>query len=239
MKKIKKILKKMVCMILVSTMFVAIMPNPVIEIRVEAASAANKKAINSYKKILQKTKINWSESTYGKEVYKTKFLEFSCIDINKDGVKELLLYNPQSDHAIGWYSIYSYVNGKAKQIYLSGGELTFYPGRGLVKEVNIYPGSYNESYLSMDSNGKMYCRFSRAGVTDSATLDLIRQSNTKYYTEYVSKDSPVYFYSFKSNGKEVTYQEYKKVRKKSMKKSKKKKITYYSNTSENRKKYLK
>ena len=57
-------------------------------VSVEAASRKTKKnARNAYKKMLLKN-VKWSDGYYAR----SKELYFTCIDINKDGVKELILY---------------------------------------------------------------------------------------------------------------------------------------------------
>ena len=56
-------------------------------VNVEAASRKTKKnAMNAYKKMLLKN-VKWSNGYYAR----SKELYFTCIDINKDGVKELIL----------------------------------------------------------------------------------------------------------------------------------------------------
>ena len=81
-------------------------------VNVEAASRKTKKnAMNAYKKMLLKN-VKWSNGYYAR----SKELYFTCIDINKDGVKELILYYMDSPHAYGWNRIYTYTDGRVKSL---------------------------------------------------------------------------------------------------------------------------
>ena len=81
-------------------------------VNVEASSRKTKKnARNAYKKMLLKN-VKWSNGYYAR----SKELYFTCIDINKDGVKELILYYMDSPHAYGWNRIYTYTDGRVKSL---------------------------------------------------------------------------------------------------------------------------
>ena len=56
--------------------------------------------------------VKWSDGYYAR----SKELYFTCIDINKDGVKELILYYMDSPHAYGWNRIYTYTGGRVKSL---------------------------------------------------------------------------------------------------------------------------
>ena len=82
-------------------------------VNVEAASRKTKKnARNAYKKMLLKN-VKWSDGYYAR----SKELYFTCIDINKDGVKELILYYMDKE---GYISAMGYSTGKRVNSLLYG-----------------------------------------------------------------------------------------------------------------------
>ena len=86
-------------------------------VNVEAASRKTKKnARNAYKKILLKN-VKWSDGYYAR----SKELYFTYIDINKDGVKELILYymdypHIQVDVLNHWDNLPLYLSVQTKSI---------------------------------------------------------------------------------------------------------------------------
>ena len=101
-KSIKNVIKTL-CLIMTLLFLCQINVVPEIQgtVNVEAASRKTKKnAMNAYKKMLLKN-VKWSNGYYAR----SKELYFTCIDINKDGVKELILYYMDSPHAYGWNRI--------------------------------------------------------------------------------------------------------------------------------------
>lgn len=112
-KSIKNVIKTL-CLIMTLLFLCQINVVPEIQgtVNVEAASRKTKKnAMNAYKKMLLKN-VKWSNGYYAR----SKELYFTCIDINKDRVKELILYYMDSPHAYGWNRIYTYTDGRVKSL---------------------------------------------------------------------------------------------------------------------------
>ena len=80
---------------------------------VNAASAKkNRKALEAYQQFLSQSQIKWSKWTN----VPSSQVQFASADINKDGVKELILSYPQAAHMDGWHRIYTYTKGKVKSL---------------------------------------------------------------------------------------------------------------------------
>ena len=118
-------------------------------VNVEAASRKTKKnAMNAYKKMLLKN-VKWSNGYYAR----SKELYFTCIDINKDGVKELILYYMDSPHAYGWNRIYTYTGGRVKSL----GQFTsvsICTNKKYFTDSYMNAGTGREYFYQLGKNGK-------------------------------------------------------------------------------------
>ena len=116
----KKVSKKIGMMLLVIVMIMVGLPLDTTEV---AAKVTNQKAIKAYTKMLSKKYYKWekySGSAYKEyDVNKTQNYDFFCIDLNKDGVKELLVCNNIASYAEGYVKIFTYKNGKVKCLLTS------------------------------------------------------------------------------------------------------------------------
>lgn len=84
--------------------------NSILTLHVEAATK-NTNAKKAYSELLSKSTILWENK------YSTTKLNFSCIDINDDGISELIVKNEAASYSEGYYKIYAYISGKVKCIW--------------------------------------------------------------------------------------------------------------------------
>ena len=102
---------------IIACLFVASMLLPANAVSAEAASQ-NQKALKAYEKILSNPTYSWSSLS---NENKTKDYKFACEDLNGDGVKELILYNPTASYGSGYVKILMYVNNKVKLVSTNSG----------------------------------------------------------------------------------------------------------------------
>lgn len=193
-----------------------------------AKSSTNKKAVAAYSKMLSKKKIPWSEVPNAVSSSKIKF---ACKDINKDGVKDLVVYRTDGCEATGWYEIYTYVKGKVKSL-------------GHYDYIDIYP---NKNCFVHHNSGHGFGSERYYRITKSGTLKKLASYEfnigpkaPKGVGKTVKKTvdgMPRYLYDFQINGKKTTYSKcIKQIN--SLKKAAKDNLKYVKNTKANRKKYL-
>ena len=134
------------------------------------AKSKNSKACAAYKTLLSKKSMKWGYSKVS-----TSSLKFACQDINKDGIKDLVLYNSNATEADGgFYRVYTYAKGKAKRVG------TYYSLR-VCRNKNFF----SDSRAHMDNEHYNYYRLGKNGK--------------------VKKGIPFYYYNFKVNGKATSY----------------------------------
>lgn len=187
----------------------------------------NKKALAAYEKLLSKSTYKWSDMS---SENKTKNFSFCIVDVNKDGVKDLLLANDSACHASGYYKLLTYHKGKVKCV-LTGDNIGVYTKSGVVYTNFAGTGSYSAYYYKI-KNGK------------AIEVAACKGTDTKEYAKPKVKHKEgkgvyaIYYYSYTINGKEVSYKTYKKKMNKILKKAKESNLTYYDNTAENRAAYI-
>lgn len=190
--------------------------------------AKNKKALAAYEKLLSKPTYKWSSMS---SENMTKNFRFCIVDVNKDGVKDLLLANDSACHASGYYKLLTYHKGKVKCV-LTGDNIGVYKKRGVVYTNFAGTGSYSAYYYKI-KNGKAIEKAACKG-TDTKEYAKPKVKHKEGKGAYA-----IYYYSYTLNGKEVSYKTYKKKMKKLLKKSKESDLTYYDNTAQNRADYIK
>ena len=173
---------------------------------VQAASKA-KKAMAAYEKLLRDSD-NW-----------VGYTTFGLIDVNRDGIKELVVYDESTYSTI----LIGYVSGKTKQLgWCMRGEIKIYPKK---KIFALYDspeaGMYDRGYYKYD--GKK------------------AQSLAGYYVEYDGGGGKLINETYNVHGKNVSKKKYNKYIKslhlgKGISSSD---LKMHQNTKENRKSYLK
>lgn len=208
--------------LLIAASLVAIAPQPA------HAASANTKACKAYSKILSKKTMKWGT---GRTV-STKQLKFACQDINKDGVKDLVVYNPDAISWEGYYRIYTYKKGKAK---LAGAfsSLRVCRNKNFFRDTRSYTGGATVyGYYRLGKNGKI------KELASYATQSMDEPDAKIAKVKWASGDVPVYYYDCKVNGKSASYSKCM-AKIKSLKKGSKDTLKYRTNTAKNRAKYLK
>lgn len=171
----------------------------------------------------------WAESP---GAVSTKKVKFACKDINKDGVKDLVVYRTDGCEATQWYEVYTYANGKVKSL-------------GIYDYLNVYP---SKNYFLHSNSGHGYVNYRYYRLTKKGTLKrfasydvLIALKAPKGVGKVVKKKidgMPSYLYGFTVGGKKASYSAcMKKI--KALEKGAKDNLKYVKNTKANRKKYLK
>lgn len=155
-------------------------------------------------------------------------LEFALIDINKDGVQEILVTGDGCYHTY----IYAYVNKKVKQVDSNfAGGYTFYPNKDLIFAATYHSGLSDELYSKFD--GK-----SVKNVTEKLGDDTYNAVTGKKKTKMSTPDcfAP---YRYTVKGKTVTKKYFNAYVKKMTKGAKEVKPKYHKATKRNISKYLK
>ena len=217
----RKRLKKIVSAVLVlAIMFTSL------NIQSAGADAAskNKKAIAAYKKVLLKKSNNdWAGNP--------KNYNFQCVDLNGDGVKEMVLQSSDVSAKSGM-CIYAYVNNKAKLVDMCEWISWYKKSKVLVFD-STWGGAYPITYYKLNKNGKLVEKASSEAV-DSSLYESVKNK-----VKHKDKKNDLYYYSCKINGKETSYKVYKKKFKQLTKGGKESQFKLKKNTAANRSKYLK
>ena len=82
-----------------------------------STASTNKKAVDAYRKILAKKTYSWDKYVPGAN--KTGNYLFACVDLNGDGIKELIIENPNACYAAGYVKIFTYVNNRIKCVTMN------------------------------------------------------------------------------------------------------------------------
>ena len=97
---------------------------------VEASTkSTNKKAVAAYRKMLSKSKLSW---TYGNRC-PAKYVKFYVKDINRDGIRELLLQYDHASHAEGMNRVYTYSGGRVKSLGIFN-VISYYSNRKVFRD---------------------------------------------------------------------------------------------------------
>lgn len=197
-------------------------------VNVEAASKKTKKnALKAYRKLLQRD-IRWDNDYYAR----SSEIDFKLIDINKDGVKELVLQYMSAPHMYGWNRIYTYAGGKVKSL-----------GQFTSVEICTNKKYFTDAYGNLGTSRNYYYRLGKNGkksrILEYKSADYkpygVSGSVTKKYID----GYPYYFYDCKVNGKRTSYNQCMKKRNSLRKGAKFSSSKFHKNTAANRKKYIK
>ena len=214
MKKIKKfILFSLLSLCLVSVGFVPTLNGANSSNIVNATSMTStaSSSIKAYKKFLKKNKYVYGPDKYYKMNY------FATIDLDKNGVKELIMIDKSNREV----TVYTYTNGKVK-----------YCGK-----------MYDRGIVYIDKNGRLARRFNNSGVKMNYYLTLNKKKQLSLVSYTYDKVEKKYY---KETGVVESSEDYnrskisKKTYNKAVKKSDfAKNVSKHLNNSSNRDKYLK
>ena len=214
MKKIKKfILFSLLSLCLVSVGFVPTLNGANSSNIVNATSMTStaSSSIKAYKKFLKKNKYVYGPDKYYKMNY------FATIDLDKNGVKELIMIDKSNREV----TVYTYTNGKVK-----------------------YCGNmYDRGIVYIDKNGRLARRFNNSGVKMNYYLTLNKKKQLSLVSYTYDKVEKKYY---KETGVVESSEDYnrskisKKTYNKAVKKSDfAKNVSKHLNNSSNRDEYLK
>lgn len=214
MKKIKKfILFSLLSLCLVSVGFVPTLNGANSSNIVNATSMTStaSSSMKAYKKFLKKNKYVYGPDKYYKMNY------FATIDLDKNGVKELIMIDKSNREV----TVYTYTNGKVK-----------------------YCGNmYDRGIVYIDKNGRLARRFNNSGVKMNYYLTLNKKKQLSLVSYTYDKVEKKYY---KETGVVESSEDYnrskisKKAYNKAVKKSDfAKNVSKHLNNSSNRDKYLK
>ena len=189
-----------------------------------STASTNKKVVDAYRKILAKKTYSWDK--YAPGANKTSNYLFACVDLNGDGIKELIIENPNACYAAGYVKIFTYVNNRVKCVTTCSG-FQWYKKAKIIGIEDAHTGAYWGDYYKLGKNGELLSKASYSG-TDS-----------KYYARHVKHTGmvngyKVYYTSYRINGKETSYSNYKKQFKKITKNQKAITVQLKKNTKANR-----
>ena len=172
-----------------------------------AASAKGEKALKAYNTALKDVNSVVLKDCVGND-YK-----FAVIDINDDGVKEMVTTGDDGYHCY----IFSFINGSIKEVCdgYAGGE-KFYPNKKIYCSTTT---RFNETYT-------YYYKFT------GKKMILMAEKKED------AVDPSVFKYDYKVNNKSVSKKKYNKYIKKLMSGAKEKNLSYKVNDERNRNKYL-
>lgn len=224
----KKILTRLFSIVLVCTIITGV--NIPIQKNVQAsAKQQNKKAMKAYKKKLSSKKIAWGSDVY----LDNSESKFAKLDINGDGVKELIVQSNVAAHMDGYIRIFTYKNGKVKSL-AHFTAINIYKNKKLIKDEYSNHGCSITKYYQFSKNGKL-----KKTAQENCDMWVRPSSNVGPIHAVKTSDGMAYYYGWKWNGKKVSYKTYRSRLKKLKKNAKKSKLKYYQNTKGNRNRYLK
>lgn len=189
-----------------------------------STASTNKKAVDAYRKILAKKTYSWDK--YAPGANKTSNYLFACVDLNGDGIKELIIENPNACYAAGYVKIFTYVNNRVKCVTTCSG-FQWYKKAKIIGIEDAHTGAYWGDYYKLGKNGELISKASYSGT------------DLKYYAKHVKHTGTVngyrvYYTSYRINGKATSYSNYKKQFKKITKNQKAITVQLKKNTKANR-----
>lgn len=163
-----------------------------------------------------------AQETYKKFLTQKKYRYFTLWDIDKDGLKELLVTNGKDrvGNLPTGANVYAYVQGKLQYAGYIGSSMSGVSYNQATKRLQASRGgggSIEYWYYTLTKNKKI------KRVMCGAYVNGVKNGNTQYKCLY--------------NGKRISYKRWYQITKKWIRQSKE--LKYYRNISNNRKKYIK
>lgn len=147
--KMRRIYSSLFAIVLACTVITGV--NVPIQKNVQASvKQQNKKAMKAYKKKLSAKKIAWGSDVY----LDNSESKFAKMDINGDGVKELIVENDAASHMSGYIRIFTYKNGKVKSLGHFT-DVTIYKNKKLIKDLYSNHGTSTIKYYQFSKGGKI------------------------------------------------------------------------------------
>lgn len=142
------------------------------------AVSTRTKAVRAYKSMLSKSTLTWHGC--GSTKISTKNCEFRLVSVDSDSVPELIVSNTQAAHAQGYYSLYTYRDGKVRFVANLGDSASYYSKTGVFLLYYMGGGSEITQYCRL-SKGKRTYKLRKSGS------DSIKPPNFVYsYAKYSS-----------------------------------------------------
>ena len=227
------ILKKWIAFVLASVMVIAAVPAMTPD-EAFAASKKSKAAMAAYRELLNIQMV--ADNVCGNFGGSLQDAKFALIDLNKDGVSEMVLTADDEYHS----ALIAYVGGKARTIGSGfSGSTSYYPNKHLYFSSTIHTGWYDDRCYQF--NGKKLVKLAEKYGCDYQDAVTGKQKTTEEIEESFASSDPYapyapYLYIIK--GKKVTENKYKDYIKSLKKGAKEQKLSFIANTSKNRDRYL-
>lgn len=177
---------------------------------VQAQAATTKtKAMNAYNKLLSQKTLTWT----GNQKIPTSKCKFAVIYVDNNSVPELFVdaSNAGLNHVSGYYRLYTYYNGKVKEVCTVRDAFGYYKKKGVFETATLLHGEYVTYYKLASGKSSVKLR-----------------SESYYTTNY-----------YDGAGKKISKTTFDKRLKSLIGSSKQSSITCKANTKANRTKYLK
>lgn len=189
------------------------------------AASKNAKAKKAYAKVLSSEKA--AEGIIDTSWGLGKNTEFALLDINKDGVSELI-FTPDGGYHV---DIVSYIKGKVKNVgWGFSGSQKYYPNKHIYYSQTTHSGDDVYTYYKFTGK-KMKVVAEKYGNDHINAVTGKAKPQNKIYASFAP-------YEYTVNGKRVSAKKYKAYVKKLLSGAKSKKLKWHKNTAKNRKKYL-
>lgn len=215
--------KKLISVLMAAAIILTFVILPAQSVSASSSTNTNKKAIAAYKRMLSKETYHWSSVDYENQTSK---FSFACVDLNGDGVKELIVHNSSACHASGYYKIFAYVNNRVKCVKTCA-DVVWYKKAKVIGIDDAHTGFYTGVFYKLSKKGKLVNKAS------------YRATDMKEYAKHVKHREGgnglyIYYTSYKINGKETSYKKYKKAFKKLIKTKKYTSLNFKENNYMNR-----
>lgn len=108
------------------------------------AATAKTKALNAYNKLLSQKTLKWSD----KVTVSTSKCKFAVIYVDNNSVPELFVDGSSAslNHATGFYKLYTYYNGKVKDVCTIRDGFSYYKKKGVFVTAAVLHGEYLSYY---------------------------------------------------------------------------------------------
>lgn len=191
---------------------------------VAQAVSKNAKAKNAYAKVLSSEKA--AEGIINTSWGLGKNTEFALLDINKDGVSELI-FSPDEGYHV---DIVSFTKGKVKHVgWGFSGSQKYYPNKQIYYSQTTHTGDDIYTYYRFTGKKMKVVAEKYGNDTVNAVTGKAKA------TDKLGSFAP---YKYTVNGKTVSAKKYKAYVKKLLSGAKEVKLKWHKNTAKNRKKYL-